>query len=419
MSSFGKYLLENGVVSRSELDAATQSLVIYGGRLGTNLVEAGYLRLDELEQHLSRHLGVATPPAEWLENPDREALQSVPASLVERHRILPLKLEKWNLHVAMADPRDPHRVDEIAFATGLRIEPYVLSEVHLLFLVERHYGIPRPTRFAVVASGPGMPSVEAYGGAGRDAVSMDPTPADEEAARQRAVLGIHPLDANEELIDDQTFSSLHQRWQLDAGPEGAPGAGTDRGADPTEGRRTGFDAASDAEPPRAQQPPRTPTEIVALETDLTTAANREEVAAIALRLARAYASVAALFVVRDGTIHGSRSVGDAFDQRVRGILLPCSAESILAEPAESGEIHRGAPPRSGIDERLFRALGRSEARDVAVFPIKIGERVVNLLYVDNGSAPLGETCFAALEVLCDRITAAYERLIVARKRRHC
>ena len=58
-------------------------------------------------------------------------------------------------------------------------------------------------------------------------------------------------------------------------------------------------------------------------------------------------------------------------------------------------------------------------RDRLVFPIKIAGRVVNLLYVDNGSQPLAETAFAALGVLCQQVAAAYERLIVARKRRHC
>ena len=221
------------------------------------------------------------------------------------------------------------------------------------------------------------------------------------------------------MIDDQTFSSLHQRWQLTASDDGslrADEARQDPGAAESE---AGPSTESDAEDSQAADPPCTPTEIAALETDLTTAVDRDVVAAIALRLARAYASVAALFVVRDGMIHGTCSVGDAFDQRVCGILVPRSAESILAEPATTGEIHRGAPPRSGIDQRLFRALGRADARDVAVFPIRTGERVVNLLYVDNGSEPLAETCFAALEVLCNRISEAYERLIVARKRRHC
>jgi hypothetical protein len=417
--SFGKYLLEQGAVSRAQLDEATQSLVIFGGRLGTNLVEAGYLRLTELEQHLSWYLGIPTPPSEWIESPDREALNAVPASLVERHRILPVKLEKWTLHLGMVDPRDPHRVDEIAFATGLRIEPYVLSEVHLLFLLERWYGIQRPIRFASLGGGAWAQQPASNGEAEASQASLDPTAEDEEAARQRDALGIHPLQADEELIDDQTFSSLHQRWQPTASDDGHAHSSEAGGARGTAESEVAPGAESDPQASPLVAPPGTPTEIAALETDLTTAVNRDVVAVIALRLARAYASVAALFVVRDGMIHGSCSVGDAFEQRVRGILLPRSAESILAEPANTGDVHRGAPPRSGIDQRLFRALGRSDARDVAVFPIRIGERVVNLLYVDNGSEPLAETCFAALEVLCDRISEAYERLIVARKRRHC
>ena len=61
-------------------------------------------------------------------------------------------------------------------------------------------------------------------------------------------------------------------------------------------------------------------------------------------------------------------------------------------------------------------MGRESVHHVAAVPIAIGERVVNLLYVDNGPAPLAETSLAALRVLCVGVGRVYERLIVERKR---
>jgi hypothetical protein len=51
-----------------------------------------------------------------------------------------------------------------------------------------------------------------------------------------------------------------------------------------------------------------------------------------------------------------------------------------------------------------------------MFPITIGGRVVNLLYVDGGEAPLAETSLAALRVLSVGVGRVYERLILERKR---
>jgi hypothetical protein len=42
--------------------------------------------------------------------------------------------------------------------------------------------------------------------------------------------------------------------------------------------------------------------------------------------------------------------------------------------------------------------------------------VVNLLYADNGSEPLGDTSAAALSVVCARIAGAYERVIREQRR---
>ena len=50
MVSIGELLLDAGL-TRDQLEEADRSQTVYGGRLGTNLVETGYLGLDELAEH--------------------------------------------------------------------------------------------------------------------------------------------------------------------------------------------------------------------------------------------------------------------------------------------------------------------------------------------------------------------------------
>ena len=58
--TFGRYLRRHAIVSEEQLKDATAALVLFGGRLGTHLVERGALNPDELERHLAAHSAALT-----------------------------------------------------------------------------------------------------------------------------------------------------------------------------------------------------------------------------------------------------------------------------------------------------------------------------------------------------------------------
>jgi hypothetical protein len=409
--------MRRGALTRAQLDETTQSQVVFGGRLGTNLIELGYLRLDEVEKHLSEHLGIPVPPVKWLERPAGEALAAVPKALVERYGVLPLALEERTLHLAMLDPRDPGQVDEIAFATGLRVQPYVLAEVRISALMEHYYGIARDTRY--INLGPAAAR-------GRHA-SQPPERAAERAETAPApaggaALGMTPLDEGQELIDEETFSSLHERWQGVSGePEEEPEE------EPQASARTSEPAPVEPEPQEVAEAhsgkaldgetevPPGAVHVATLEAELEAARDRDTVGRIALRIARFHASAVALFVVRGGMVSGFRGDGEGMNESLDGILIPAEVDTIFSRPATARATFRGPPPEGGIDARVLGALSRKEVREVLVHPIAIRDRVINLLYADNGSEPLAETSVAALAALCDCVARAYERLILQRK----
>src|SRR6266404_5328903 len=59
----GTLLLRNAAIGLTQLEAALRNQVLYGGRLGTNLVELGFIDLELLSTYLSEMTGfpVATP----------------------------------------------------------------------------------------------------------------------------------------------------------------------------------------------------------------------------------------------------------------------------------------------------------------------------------------------------------------------
>src|SRR5215210_8588151 len=65
--------------------------------------------------------------------PDRESpidyqlFTEVPVDLMVRHQFVPLKRDDKGLHIAMADPTDLERLDELATALKSRLVPYVAT----------------------------------------------------------------------------------------------------------------------------------------------------------------------------------------------------------------------------------------------------------------------------------------------------
>src|SRR6476619_2888759 len=65
--------------------------------------------------------------------PDRESpidydlFAEVPVDLMVRHQFVPLKRDQRGLHIAMADPTDLERLDEVSSTLRTRIIPYVAT----------------------------------------------------------------------------------------------------------------------------------------------------------------------------------------------------------------------------------------------------------------------------------------------------
>jgi hypothetical protein len=387
VESFGKFLARKGILTPDQLDWATQSLVVVGGRLGTNIVELGYLTVEEVDGHLAEHFGVASPPLEWLQRPEVAALQALPADQIRRHKILPMAIRDQTLHLAMVDPGDSLISDDIRFSTGLEVLPYVVSDLHLAFLRERHFDIRRFGRVAALDPEWARKQRGDAPSRKKEASTWADTDEQERAARNREAAGIVPLAGDEELSEPGIFDSYPQFLEPAAESESTE--------------------SGEAAPDSAEAP-----------IPIEDAKDRAAVIDLTLGRALEHARAVALFLVHKGAVRGLSAQGDAIERRVSGLLLADGSESILSRAA-AGEAYHGRPSREGIDEALFDALGRSDAIDVAVFPIRIGERVVNVLYADNGPELLSDAAVDALSEVAEAVSRAYQRIIQKKKQRHC
>ena len=216
-----------------------------------------------------------------------------------------------------------------------------------------------------------------------------PSPDEEEATRElaREEWGISNLGEDEELIDDDTFASLHARLVM----RRSAMAGPEESAEAEELLLEEVVAEIPADRPRCEDAgarpevtaPASPSEVSALEAQLLGAADRDQVARISLCLALRHARVAGLLVVSRDMIAGLCAQGEGLESRIEGVAISAETESAFATPAKSGEPQRLAAPSAGVDARILRAMDRAAAAEIAILPVAIHGRVVNLLYVDN------------------------------------
>ena len=145
----GELLVAEGLLDKKQLDEALTAQQIYGGRLGTVLVEHGFVHEDDVARLLARQLGVPVAGREDLMDVPQEIVSLVPQPLAAKFGIVPYRFNEVRnrVTVAMADPTNLQRGDEIQFALGRSAEFTACAEIVLARALEKYYGIARAMRF--------------------------------------------------------------------------------------------------------------------------------------------------------------------------------------------------------------------------------------------------------------------------------
>jgi type IV pilus assembly protein PilB len=135
----GEMLIAQGIISPDQL---AEALHIQkhekGGRIGTLLVEMGYVTESQIADLIADQLRLPSADVHNVEA-SPEALAKVPRDLAVKHRCLPLMLDGRDLLLVMADPTDVAAIDALRFHTGCRIKPVVGPESEVVAAIERAY----------------------------------------------------------------------------------------------------------------------------------------------------------------------------------------------------------------------------------------------------------------------------------------
>src|SRR6266850_6003625 len=224
MAKIGEVLIREGHLTQEGLEEALDWQVLYGGRLGTNLLELKLVGEEQLARALGKQLGAEVAWGELSVDP--ALVPAIPKHIADRQEIVPWKLEKRRLKVLCCEIR-VSELDQLSYKTGRTCVPVIAPEFRVYQLLRANYQAMRQMRaldFGVVPEG------------GRS------------KRRKQMKEKAKALQETPELIDESAFNELYNQVV-----QGRPAAPASAPAAPAA-------AAQAPSPPPVQQPAPAPEE---------------------------------------------------------------------------------------------------------------------------------------------------------------
>ncbi|MEK6776866.1 MAG: hypothetical protein AABY87_08310 [bacterium] len=368
-----QYLIDKGYVTEAHCSEALQRQVIFGGRIGTNLLELFYVTEEHLLEGLSRTFHVPLAEPVKLREIDPAIIQEIPEDLARKYRVCPFESSKGRIYLAMIDPANMEGINEISFISGKIIKPFVTTESKMSFLLEKYYRIHRERRFVSIP---------------------------EEEKKRRNEWEEKKKKLQEERAAAQTADKIK------AAP--APGKAT---------------AAAEVRP---QEPVPVPAPRPEPAIDLTTfdgaslglaqARNREDIANTLLTFANARLERVILFIIKGDQVHAWKAEGKwETPEDLDKIRFPVKDPSVVSTVSESNLPYKGPLIEIPCHKNIFESLGNPYPKEAAAFPMGIRKRVFSVLYGDNAVSGAAFGDHQDLKKIVLKAALSFEILILKAK----
>jgi hypothetical protein len=356
MPRLGEILLATKILTAKELDSALENHVLHGVKLGTCLVEMGYVSDEVLAKCLGSQTGHRFMNKDQLLAAGSRHLSVITPAAIKKQRLVPVGTSGNSLLVATDDSISDRKQAEVERFIGRNVELVAVSGFAMDCFLEELFGVPRPGRF--------LPKFALHGR--KDVSAPPPSPA--KPVQDSVVIdgiewkSLADVTADEPPIDSETVGSSAHFEVYAAGHTNAP-------------------------------------------ERLAKALSRDDVANIIMAFVSDYTGCAALFIIKDNTVRGWQAVSNR--KKVQGFnsfSLPLSALPDLNQCVIRKSCFHG----SGQDPETAKLLKllHCSGKEGVYFPVFIQQRVVAILFCLATSSldrdPIMELCRKAsyaLEIL--------------------
>lgn len=134
----GDLLIEHGIITQDQLQAALVNQKKTGRKLGRELIETGVLSEDQLADLLSRQLKLPYMDLKQFKLKP-ETVRLIPETYSRRYRAIALEDTPYGLTVGMADPTDIFAYDELVRLVNRPLFLCVVKETELHQTLDRHF----------------------------------------------------------------------------------------------------------------------------------------------------------------------------------------------------------------------------------------------------------------------------------------
>lgn len=371
----GELLIREKLITADQLDEALQSQTVYGVRLGSSLVEMGYVEEDALARVLSEKLGVPYVASEQLSDIPKEIIRDFSRALVIKYRVVPFKLERNRLGLAMTNPNDFKAIEEIAFITGHVVQPFIAPDVRISHAQAKYYRVSGNEALYQQAADLRRKEGETESG-------------------PSSTISIPALAENGETLnviipaEFEDFASLNEVLE-----EGAPRQ-TEISSFPGEG-----------DPCTAER----------LSHDFVAARSRDDVADVFIRYLGQAFTTGALFILRGTVAVGWRGISNGtMMEGLPGLSLLLSKPSVVRDVVETRTFALGSLINTPENRQILDALSLPSDASLFVLPVLMLNKVVVVVLVSAEGDDLGLR-MNELQNLVKKVSLAFEMLIIKKK----
>lgn len=138
----GDMLLEEGIITKEQLEDALERNKIAKKKIGEMLVDLGYTTEEAIAKGLSTQMNIPVISLQGMKI-DKEILNLADGNLLRKHVMIPFEYSAGNMNiirVAMADPMDMRGMDDFSIITNLQVEPVIATPYEILLALDKYYG---------------------------------------------------------------------------------------------------------------------------------------------------------------------------------------------------------------------------------------------------------------------------------------
>ena len=122
----GDLLVKSGTITQTQLDEALKLQSGTGERLGSVLQKHGFITEKQLIDTLMSQLGVEFIDLNGYSIPS-EMAQILPKNIAKKHSVVPIRVTRTDIRIAMADPLNFVAIEEVQSVTRRRVIPLIAA----------------------------------------------------------------------------------------------------------------------------------------------------------------------------------------------------------------------------------------------------------------------------------------------------